>query len=296
MRDDGQCRALEDRDRKFAARDPALGDHDRVEGRRGAPGRRHVGGVPDPAHADARALRRGLHASGKPSSATARSQSAAPFELDPSRCRRRPRPARAAWCGACPCRAQNASTPLPVYGSPSHSSAPCTAPSSPTRTVQCNPDPLEARRHEFGQRRAPQDRMRAAFTPRETSASSTALPVISEISRSAEAPPIRTATWPNAAASLIRRKATPLARSRLTQSLPVRCTTGARGIRRGFSLANSAGTYEFARENPATSRAPAATPPIVRCAWPGSRERARKFRRRERAGIPAAKPAPDRPC
>jgi glycerol-3-phosphate dehydrogenase len=29
----------------------------------------------------------------------------------------------------------------------------------------------------------------------------------------------------------------------------------ARGIRRGFSLANSAGTYEFARENPATSRA-----------------------------------------
>ena len=31
---------------------------------------------------------------------------------------------------------------------------------------------------------------------------------------------------------------------------------GARGIRRGFSLANSAGTYEFARETPATSRAP----------------------------------------
>ena len=32
---------------------------------------------------------------------------------------------------------------------------------------------------------------------------------------------------------------------------------GARGIRRGCSLANSAGTYEFAREHPATSRAPA---------------------------------------
>ncbi len=32
---------------------------------------------------------------------------------------------------------------------------------------------------------------------------------------------------------------------------------GARGIRRGFRLANSAGTYEFARRNPATSRAPA---------------------------------------
>jgi hypothetical protein len=37
---------------------------------------------------------------------------------------------------------------------------------------------------------------------------------------------------------------------------------GARGIRRGFRLANSAGTYEFARRNPATSRAPAASRPV----------------------------------
>ncbi|MGE0467280.1 MAG: hypothetical protein AB7P44_12640 [Steroidobacteraceae bacterium] len=62
----------------------------------------------------------------------------------------------------------------------------------------------------------------------------------------------------------------------------------AHGIRRGFSLANAAGTYAFARENPATS-----------CALVGGRgkraarrtaasERARKFRRRERAGLPGA--------
>jgi len=75
---------------------------------------------------------------------------------------------------------------------------------------------------------------------------------------------------------------------------------GARGIRRGFPLANSAGTYEFARGNPATSRAPATPPPIRRepaettgFDWhaarrPAAGERARKFRRRERAGLPDA--------
>jgi hypothetical protein len=36
-------------------------------------------------------------------------------------------------------------------------------------------------------------------------------------------------------------------------------TAGPPGIRRGCSLANSAGTYEFAREHPATSGGPAAT-------------------------------------
>jgi len=37
----------------------------------------------------------------------------------------------------------------------------------------------------------------------------------------------------------------------------------ASGIRRGFPLANSAGTYEFAREDPATSRNGLA-PPVAR--------------------------------
>ncbi len=63
---------------------------------------------------------------------------------------------------------------------------------------------------------------------------------------------------------------------------------GARGIRRGCSLANSAGTYEFAREHPATSRAPAVAH-VGRAIWrPATCERARKFRRRERAGLPGA--------
>jgi hypothetical protein len=44
-----------------------------------------------------------------------------------------------------------------------------------------------------------------------------------------------------------------------------RRTAGARGIRRGFRLANSAGTYEFARRNPATSRAPAMPRPHRAC-------------------------------
>jgi hypothetical protein len=43
-----------------------------------------------------------------------------------------------------------------------------------------------------------------------------------------------------------------------------RDAAGARGIRRGCSLANSAGTYEFAREHPATSRAPDASQRIAR--------------------------------
>jgi hypothetical protein len=67
----------------------------------------------------------------------------------------------------------------------------------------------------------------------------------------------------------------------------IRWAASARGIRRGCSLANSAGTYEFAREHPATSRALAVD--ASRAA--GRRaacERARKFRRRERAGLPGA--------
>jgi hypothetical protein len=40
-----------------------------------------------------------------------------------------------------------------------------------------------------------------------------------------------------------------------------RAASGAHGIRRGCSLANSAGTYEFAREHPATSCAPVAVRP-----------------------------------
>jgi len=74
--------------------------------------------------------------------------------------------------------------------------------------------------------------------------------------------------------------------------LPASASTGAaadaRGIRRGCSLANSAGTYEFAREHPATSRASAAAPARRASGRTAACERARKFRRRERAGLPDA--------
>jgi hypothetical protein len=84
-------------------------------------------------------------------------------------------------------------------------------------------------------------------------------------------------------------------------------TPGARGIRRGCSLANSAGTYEFAREHPATSRAPVAvratrgahaavsTPrapaTVATCwarpaRWRGPASECVKFRPHERAGTP----------
>jgi hypothetical protein len=66
---------------------------------------------------------------------------------------------------------------------------------------------------------------------------------------------------------------------------------GAHGIRRGCSLANSAGTYEFAREHPATSCAPADAAARRAAQRTAACERARKFRRRERAGLPGAKRA-----
>jgi hypothetical protein len=70
-------------------------------------------------------------------------------------------------------------------------------------------------------------------------------------------------------------------------------TQGARGIRRGCSLAISAGTYEFAREHPATSRAPAEARAKRVARRPAACERARKFRRRERAGLPGVVHARD---
>jgi len=60
------------------------------------------------------------------------------------------------------------------------------------------------------------------------------------------------------------------------------------GIRRGCSLANSAGTYEFAREHPATSCGSAAAQGRRTSRRAAACERARKFRRRERAGLPGA--------
>ena len=76
----------------------------------------------------------------------------------------------------------------------------------------------------------------------------------------------------------------------------MRLAAGAHGIRRGCSLANSAGTYEFAREHPATSCAP-----VVAHVWRAIKrmatcERARKFRRRERAWSPDSAIARQKPC
>ena len=155
----------------------------------------------------------GFTASGRPSSATARSKSAAPASTihggvaTPAACASR-------LVRSLSMPIAEPSTPLPVYGRPSHSSAPCTAPSSP-------PGPCSAMkaRSKPSATSSPSARSAgsngAASTPRATSASSTALPVISEISRSAEAPPSSTATRPNSAALGDAAESTPVARRRL---------------------------------------------------------------------------------
>jgi len=64
---------------------------------------------------------------------------------------------------------------------------------------------------------------------------------------------------------------------------------GTHGIRRGGSLANSAGTYEFAREHPATSCAPAAGRAGRAIRRPAPCERANPVAGlSERAGVPGA--------
>jgi hypothetical protein len=87
-------------------------------------------------------------------------------------------------------------TPEPVYGMPNSSNAPCTVPSSPNR-------PCNAMKQRLKPLRLSSDRSRSAgskacaLTPFDCKALSTPLPDISDTSRSAERPPMRTATLPN---------------------------------------------------------------------------------------------------
>src|SRR6185503_13355683 len=90
-------------------------------------------------------------------------------------------------------------TPLPVYGIFMTSSAPCTVPSSPKRPCSAmktrrNPSRLSSKSSRSAGSNG------CASTPRERSASSTARPEMSEISRSAEGPPMSTATRPKSLA------------------------------------------------------------------------------------------------
>ncbi len=166
----------------------------------------------------------GFTASGSPSSATARSKSAAPASSTHGGV------ATPAACASRLVRSLSMPiaepiTPLPVYGTPSHSSAPCRAPSSP-------PGPCSATKARSNPSVTSSPSARAAgsngaaSTPRATSASVTALPVISEISRSAESPPSSTATRPNSAATAMRLYSTPVARSRLIAASPMTRTSG----------------------------------------------------------------------
>ena len=86
-------------------------------------------------------------------------------------------------------------TPEPVYGIPSSSSAPCTVPSSPWRP--CN---AMKQRVKPSSRSAPRSRCAGsngwASTPLSRRACSTPAPDMSDTSRSADAPPISTATLP----------------------------------------------------------------------------------------------------
>src|SRR5258706_2193840 len=86
-------------------------------------------------------------------------------------------------------------TPLPVYGMRSVSSAPCTVPSSPKRP--CSAMKTRAKPSRFRSKRSRCAGSNACASTRlPRSAASTALPEMSEISRSAEGPPISTATLP----------------------------------------------------------------------------------------------------
>ena len=95
-------------------------------------------------------------------------------------------------------------TPLPVYGMPSVSSAPCTVPSSPKRPCSAMNDAREAVALEIEQSGAPSGSNACASTPFSRSAASTALPDRNEISRSDDGPPISTATLPNSLIALMR--------------------------------------------------------------------------------------------
>src|SRR5688572_14971707 len=92
-----------------------------------------------------------------------------------------------------------AMTPLPVYGMRITSSAPWTVPSSPKRPcsamkTRLNPSRLRSKSSRSAGSKG------SACTPRERSASSTARPEMREISRSAEGPPMSTATRPKSLA------------------------------------------------------------------------------------------------
>src|SRR6187455_1862870 len=89
-----------------------------------------------------------------------------------------------------------AMTPLPVYGIFITSSAPCTVPSSPKRPCSAMNTRWKPSRFRSKSSRSAGSKG-SACTPRERRASSTARPEMSEISRSAEGPPMRTATLPS---------------------------------------------------------------------------------------------------
>ena len=96
------------------------------------------------------------------------------------------------------------STPEPVYGTLSDSSAPCSTPSSPP---PCWPCRMLNTRAKWPARSASSSAgmpsIACASIPRASSAASTLRPESSDTSRSAELPPITTATRPNWAGSLI---------------------------------------------------------------------------------------------
>ena len=71
MRIEGSACALQDRDRVFAARDPLLGERDRLVLRGGAPGGGQSRPRADARHADARSLRGGLHDQRQPERSSA---------------------------------------------------------------------------------------------------------------------------------------------------------------------------------------------------------------------------------
>ena len=92
-------------------------------------------------------------------------------------------------------------TPGPVYGMPSNSSAPCTVPSSPKRPCRVikqrlKPCSFKANRFCCAVSNA------WASTPLLSSASSTPWPDIRDTSRSAECPPMSTATLPKLLGSI----------------------------------------------------------------------------------------------
>ena len=144
----------------------------------------------------------GLTISGRPSSAT---MSAASAGACITRQRGVPSPQAVNSCLLRNLSIDSAepSTPLPVYGRLSVSSAPCMTPSSPPRPCNASQARSKPSPPSSSGAKPSAGSTRCASTPRRNRAASTASPLSSEISRSAESPPISTATRPKSAATSI---------------------------------------------------------------------------------------------